>query len=94
MRVAGDACDAFEGEVEGFRGEAGAGEERDHQGAEAAVDVEGERSFESEPREGGDVVNDAVREVGGGADEEDGVAIYKTRDGGDVDLVAWGWAVN
>lgn len=73
--VAADAGDAGEGEVERGAVEAGAGEEGDEKGAEAAVDVEGEFAFEGEPGEGGDVVDDAVREVGGGADEEDGVAV-------------------
>lgn len=42
VRVAGDGGDAWEFEVEGFGWEAGAGEARDKEGAEAAVDVERE----------------------------------------------------
>lgn len=42
VRVAAYAGDASEGEVEGFGFEACAGEEGDEEGAEAAIDVEGE----------------------------------------------------
>ena len=40
-------------------------------------------ALQGEPREGGDVVRDAVREVGGRADEEDGVAVDEPGDGGE-----------
>ena len=92
--IATDACDAFEGEVEGGGGEPGAREEGDQEGSEAAVYVEGESALfaEGEAGEGGDVVDDAVGEVGGGTDEEDGVAIYEGGHGGGVDLVGWGRA--
>ena len=92
VRVAGDAGHAFEGEVEGRGFEAGAGEEGDEEGAEAAVDVQGEVPLEGEPREGGDVVGDAVREVGGRADEQDRVAVDEARDGGEGGAVGGGRA--
>ena len=40
VRVAGDAGDALEGEVEWSGGESCASEERDQEGAEAAIDME------------------------------------------------------
>lgn len=39
VRVAADACDAFDGEVEGNNGESCACEEGDEEGAETAVNV-------------------------------------------------------
>ena len=33
-------------------------------------------------------------EIGSRGDKEDGVAIYKTRGGGDADLIRWCWAVD
>ncbi len=81
MRVARDARHAAEREVEGRGGEARAREEGDEEGAKAAVDVQRERALECEPREGGDVVDDAVWEIGGGADEKDRVGVYESGDG-------------
>ena len=43
-------------------------------------------------RKGGDIVDNTVREVWGAADEEDGIWIYKSRDGGCVDFVGGGRA--
>ena len=54
--------------------------------------MEGDAARDGELGERGDVVDDAVGKVGGGADEEDRVAVYEARDGGDGDLVAWGGA--
>lgn len=54
--------------------------------------MEGEFLLVREPREGGDVVDDAVGEVGRGADEEDGVGVDEARDGGDLRLVGGGFA--
>lgn len=85
--VAGDGGNAAEAEVEEWCGEASGAEEGDEEGTEAAVDVEGDAAREGELGERGDVVDDAVGEVGGGADEEDRVAVDKARDGGDGDLV-------
>lgn len=92
--VAAYAGDALEGEVEGDGGEASAGEEGDEEGAETAVDVKGELALlaEGETGEGGNVVDDAVGEIRGGADEEDGVAVDEGGDAADVDLVLGGWA--
>ena len=68
MRIAADARDTFECKIEGCGFEAGAGQEGDQEGAEAAVDVEGEGFFESEAGEARDVVDYAVGKVRGGAD--------------------------
>lgn len=51
--------------------------------------MEGEEFAEGEPREGGDVVDDAVGEGGGGANEEDGVVVDEAGDAGDVHAVGW-----
>lgn len=87
VSVAGDRCDTAEAEVEERGGEAGGSEEGDEEGAEAAVDVEWDAARDSELGERGDVVDDAVGEVGGRADEEDRVAVYEARDRRDGDLV-------
>lgn len=94
MRVAAYAGDAFEGEVEGFGFEASAGEKGDEEGAEAAVDVEGELAFQRKARKRRNVVDDAVGKAGGGADKEDGVAVYEAGDGGEVHAVGGGGAVD
>ena len=94
VRVAADAADAFEGEVERRRGEAGAGEEGDQEGAEAAVDVQGEGSAERKPRECRDVVDDAVRERRRGPDEQDRVAVDEPGHAGDVGAVRGGRAAD
>lgn len=73
--VAADGGDAAEAEVKRDGVEARFGEEGDEEGAETAVYVERDAAFDGEAGEGGDVVDDAVREVGGGADEEDCVAV-------------------
>ena len=65
VRVAADGGDALEAEVEGGGFEAGFFKEGDEEGAEAAVDVQGELLFEGDLGEGRDVVDDTVREVGG-----------------------------
>jgi hypothetical protein len=64
VRVAGDGGDALESEVEGLGLEAGLLEEGDEEGAETAVDVERDGLAEGEAGERGDVVDDAVGEVG------------------------------
>lgn len=90
--VAADASDALEAEVEELSVEAGALEERHEEGAQAAVDVQRDLALDGELGERGDVVDDAVWEVGRGADEEDGVAVDEAGDAGDVDLVGGSWA--
>lgn len=65
VSVAGDGGDALEAEVERGGFEAGLFEEGDEEGAQAAVDVEWEAFLEGKLGERGDVVDDAVREVGG-----------------------------
>lgn len=75
MCVAGDGGDALDAEVERFGGVACALEEGHQEGTETTVDVERNVSAECEARETRDVVDDAVREVGGAADEEDSVAV-------------------
>lgn len=47
---------------------------------------------DSEAGERGNIIDDAVREGGGGANEEDGVAIDESRDAGDVNAVGGGGA--
>jgi hypothetical protein len=64
-------------------GEACAGEVGHEEGAEAAVDVEGDGVGDCETGEGGDLVDDAMRVVGRGADEEDRVRIYEAAEFGD-----------
>lgn len=49
--------------------------------------MQGEFVLDGEFGEAGDVVDDAVGEVGGGANEEDGVWVYEAGDGAKVDLV-------
>lgn len=77
VRVAGDGGDALDAEVEGFGFVAGAGEEGDEKGAEAAVHMEADVAFGGEAAQGGYVVDDAVGEVGCRAYEEDGVCVYE-----------------
>lgn len=89
MRVAADARDAFEDKVEWHGWEPGAGEERHEERAETAVDMEGEGFAEGEPREGGDVIDDAVGEGGGGSNEKDGVPVDESGDAGNVHAVGW-----
>jgi hypothetical protein len=54
--------------------------------------VEGDLALYGELGEGGYIVDDAVGEVGGGADEEDGIAVDEAGDAWDVDLVGRGGA--
>lgn len=81
MGITRDGGDASQAEIERCGGEARLGEERDKEGAETTVHMEGEAAAMREQGEGGDVVDDTVGEVGGGADEEDGVAIDEAGDG-------------
>lgn len=76
MRVDAYGGDAAEAEIKGFAVEAGFGEEGDEEGAEAAVYVQGGRVAHGEAGEAADVVDYAVWEVWGGADQEDGVWVY------------------
>lgn len=68
MSITADAGDSFEGEVKGNGRKACAGEEGDKKRAKAAVDMEGELALlaECETRQGGDVVDDSLREIRGG----------------------------
>lgn len=77
MGVAGDGGDAFDAEIEGFGGKAGFFEEGNEEGAEAGVDVEGDAALEGDFGQAGDVINDAVGEVGSGADDLEGVSGYR-----------------
>ena len=52
--------------------------------------MKGEASAVRKQGEGGDVVDDTVGEVGGGADEQDCVAIDEAGDGWDVYCVRGG----
>lgn len=49
-------------------------------------------ALDSEFGQRSDVVDDAMGEVGCGANEEDGVAVDEAGDGGDVDLIGGGGA--
>ena len=82
MRIAADARHTGESEVEVDGLEASFGKIGHEKGAEAAVDVEGYLVADREPGEGGNVVDDAVGEIGGRTDEENGVAVDKTANGG------------
>lgn len=75
MRVATDTRHPFEGKIEGSRRKSGPGEKGNKKGPQTAVDVERERLSKGETGEGGDVIDDAVRKGGGGADEEDRVTV-------------------
>lgn len=68
MRVAADGGDALEAEIEGDGLKAGLFEEGKEEGAQAAVDVKREALLKCQLRQRRDVVDDAVREVGGRAD--------------------------
>lgn len=65
VRVARDGRHALESKVEWLGFEPRSGEERHQKTAEAAVDVQGNRLFDCQFGQGGDVVDDAVWEVGG-----------------------------
>lgn len=65
MCVATNASDSFESEIEKFGFEAGLGEEGDKEGAEAAVDVEGDFALGGEGGEECDWVDNAVWKVWG-----------------------------
>ena len=75
MRIARDGSDAPEAEIERCCGKARAGEEGYQEGAETTVHVEGEAPAVRKEGEGRYVIDDAVREIGGGADKEDSVAV-------------------
>lgn len=92
VRVAADARDSLEPEVEELRLVACLFEERHEERTQAAVDVQESLALESEFGEGGNVVDDAVWEVGGRANEKDSVAVYETRNRGNVNLVIRGRA--
>lgn len=68
VRVAADGGDALEAEIEGDGLKAGLFEEGKEEGAQAAVDVKREALLKCQLRQRRDVVDDAVREVGGRAD--------------------------
>ena len=73
--IAADGGDAAEAEVEGGGLKAGFVKEGHEEGAEAAVDVQGHATLESELRKGRDVVNDTVGEVGCGSDKKNGIPV-------------------
>lgn len=92
-----DAGDTRLAEVEAalvvVRGrEAGLFEEGDGEGAQTAVDVQGDLVGDGQPREGRDVVDQAMGEVGGRSDQQHGVGIDEPADGRDVHDVVWGRA--
>lgn len=73
MRIAGYTSHALQSEVEGFAFEACFFKKWYKEGAEAAIYVKRYSLAESKAREGGYVIDDAVREVRCRADKEDGV---------------------
>lgn len=90
--VAGDGGDALEAEVEELRLEAGLFEEGHEERAQAAVDVQRQAALQGQLGERRDVVHDAVREVGRGTYEHDGVGVDEAGDAVDVYLVVGCWA--
>ncbi|OAQ97064.1 hypothetical protein LLEC1_00950 [Akanthomyces lecanii] len=94
VRVDADAGHALEAKVKRLRLEAGLFEAGNDKGAEAAVDVQPELVAQRQARQPRDVVDDAVREVGRGAYEQDGVAVDEARDAAQVDLVVGRGAVD
>lgn len=75
MGVAADARDPLQAEVERFRLKAGFFKEGDEERAKAAVHVQAELLPQRKPGEAGDVVDDAVGEVGRRPNEQDCVAV-------------------
>lgn len=69
MCIAAYAGDALESEIEQLGLETCFFEEWDEKGAETAVYVQGNFALYGEFGEGGNVVDDAVGKVGGGADK-------------------------
>lgn len=85
MCVNRDRSDTRDAEVEAtglgeWGGEAGAGEVRHKEGAEAAVDVEGNFIRGGEAREGRNFIDDAVGIIRGGANQEYCIGIYEAAD--------------
>jgi hypothetical protein len=74
--VAGDAGDTLETEIEEFGLKACSLEERNEERAQAAVDMQRDLLLDSQLRQCSDIIDDSVREVWSGADEENSVAIY------------------
>lgn len=68
MRIAGDGRHALKAEIEELGFETCFLEKGNEEGAEAAVYVERDLALDCQLRESGDVIDDAVREVGCGAD--------------------------
>ena len=66
---------------------AGGSEEGEEEGAEAAVDVEGDLIFGGDAGDGGDVVDNACRVIWAGCNDEDGVWIDVSTDRGGGDSV-------
>lgn len=94
-----DAGDSRLAEVEAslllVRGrEAGLLEKGDDEGAQTAVDVQGDLVGDGKTGEGRDVVYQAMGEVRGRSDQQHGVGIDETADGRDVHDVVWGRAGN
>ena len=96
MGINGNARHALEAEVEFWDwrvGESCGGEEGKKERSEAGVYMKRDLLSESEFAEGGDIVDDAVRERRRGADEEDGVVVYETRNGCEGRGEVWRWTI-
>lgn len=88
VRVDGDGGHARTAEVEATSirpggGKAGTRQVGQEEGAEAAVNMQGNRVRNGEAGKSGDLVDNAVRVVGSGADEEDRIRIDEAADLGD-----------
>lgn len=69
-------------------------EEGNHEGAQAAVNVQGNLVLGSKTGKSGDVVDNAMREVRRRAHQEDSVWVDKTANSTDVDFIVGCWAWN
>lgn len=86
MGIARDGGDALESEIEWFGLEAGLLKEWNNERTKAGVDVEWDLLSQRQAAETLDIVNDAMREVGGGSDKEDSVVVDQTGNSLQVDL--------
>ena len=87
MCVAAYACDTFESEVKKFRLKTRFLEEGDTEGSKTAVYVKRYLALYCELREGANVVDDSMWEIRCRAYKEDRVAVDKSRNTWDVNLI-------
>lgn len=94
VSIAGDGCDTRLTEVEAalvliWARETGLLHEGNDEGAQAAVDVEGNLILDSELGERGNIINHAVREVGSRSNKENGVGVDQSGNRRNIDLIFW-----